>query len=94
MVASCKLPFGRPNRSLLLIENYPVNLPSPARKRHFLLWVYPELFLVLALVLVIEKLEFGDEEENEDDYDTLFFQMTRLPTTEMSPLAIAATHRG
>ncbi len=33
-----------------------------------------------------------NEEEGEDDYD--FFQITRRPTTEISPRASAATHRG
>src|SRR5450432_1441060 len=58
MVASCRLPFGRPNFNFLLIRLLQIlfdartrilfrrrfhtrdrlNLPSPARKRHFLLF--------------------------------------------------------
>ena len=49
------------------------------------------ILLVLVLILVIGKLKFEDEEENENDYDV---QMTRRPCTEISPRAIAATHRG
>jgi hypothetical protein len=34
MVASCKLPFGRPNLNFLLMQYFPnrVNLPTPAWK--------------------------------------------------------------
>lgn len=55
---------------------------------------YPEILLVLVPVLEIVKPEFEDEEENEDDYDVPFVQITRRPTTEMSPRAMAATHLG